>query len=45
MENQYSYYNPENQNENTKFTGGSDFNQPHYEKKPKKKMLHHPVYP
>ena len=38
MENQYSYYNPENQNENTKFTGGSDFNQPHYEKKPKKKM-------
>lgn len=38
MENQYSYYNPENQNENTQYTGGGDFNQPHYEKKQKKKM-------
>ena len=38
MENQYSYYNPENQNENTQYTGGGDFNQPHYEKKTKKKM-------
>lgn len=38
MENQYSYYNPENQNENTQYTGGGDFNQPHYEKKAKKKM-------
>ena len=28
MENQYSYYKPEQQNDNTKFTGGREFNEP-----------------
>ncbi len=37
MENQYSYYNPDNQSGNGQYNGGYQ-NQPHYEKKPKKKM-------
>lgn len=37
MENQYSYYNPDNQSGNTQYNSGYQ-NQPQYEKKPKKKM-------
>lgn len=40
MENQYSYYNPENHNDpngNTQYTNSGYNNEPHYEKKPKKK--------
>lgn len=37
MENQYSYYNPDNQNGNTQYSGGGYQNQQPYEKKPKKK--------
>lgn len=41
MENQYSYYNPENHNDpngNTQYTNSGYNNEPYYEKKPKKKM-------
>lgn len=38
MENQYSYYNTDNQNNNTQYSGGGYQNQPQYEKKPKKKI-------
>lgn len=39
MENQYSYYNPDNQSGNTQYNNGGGYqNEPPYEKKPKKKM-------
>lgn len=37
MENQYSYYNPDDQNRNTQYNGGYQ-SQPQYEKKTKRKM-------
>ncbi len=38
MENQYSYYNTDNQNNNTQYSGGDYQNQPQHEKKPQKKL-------
>lgn len=38
MENQYSYYNPENQGGNTQYNGGGYQNQYPNDRKPKKKM-------
>lgn len=37
MENQYSYYNPDDQNRNTQYNGGYQ-SRPQYEKKPKRKV-------